>query len=508
MLLAKLADDLEASRCYAFERAIQSPAMCMMLRGVRIDKTARDQAIKDHEAIAATKNAQLTELAGRWWDKAEKRIGKCEDGKNHKWPRVTKANPEPLPPEVAQTCEKCSLSRLLPKPLNALSPLQMAQLLYDEMQLPKQRDHRTHEVSTNDECIQKLLTKFPEYEDIFRAILDVRGAHKQIGLLNSRLDLDGRWHSSFNVGATEVDRWSSSKDPFSNGTNLQNIADRSRHVIVPDPGMWIGYADLKSAESRVVAFDARDERYIEAHNGDTHVYVAKLIWPNLPWPGNANCGSDHALDGMCCDRGMAETFPPFSKYKSRRGLGKVIQHGTNIGMTHVGISRENKIPQAEAKLIRAAYLGSFPGIAARQQEIIHEIRTTGALKTFLGRRRQFFGRLWDESTWREGLAQTQQSTVGWLLNMALWRVWNELDAEIRPGYSPHVDDPNRIWLLAQVHDAILFQVREGDFAALERVRELMTIPIPIHGRILTIPVEVLYGKSWRHNDMQELKETI
>ena len=221
-----------------------------------------------------------------------------------------------------------------------------------------------------------------------------------------------------------------------------------------------------------------------------------MVWPELPWTGDD-----------IKDRALAETCPPFDPHHDYRIYAKRIQHGSNIGMTPVGIAREAHIPQAVAKEIQKRYFDAFHGVSRRQREIIHEVRTTGALRTFLGRRRQFFGRLWDDSTWREALAQTQQSTIGWIINMALWRVWNELDTCITPGQSPCITDPNKVWLLAQVHDALLFEVRAGDFETLKRVKELMTIPIPIKGRTLTIPVEIAYSsKSWKHSDLVEWKE--
>jgi hypothetical protein len=49
-----------------------------------------------------------------------------------------------------------------------------------------------------------------------------------------------------------------------------------------------------------------------------------------------------------------------------------------------------------------------PGSLARQLEIRREVRETGVLTNPLGRARVFLGRLWDEDTMKEALAQTQQ----------------------------------------------------------------------------------------------------
>ena len=62
-----------------------------------------------------------------------------------------------------------------------------------------------------------------------------------------------------------------------------------------------------------------------------------------------------------------------------------------------------------------------------------------------------------------------------------------------------------MWLLAQVHDAILFLYRPGDIATLQRVKQLMEIPFEINGRTLTIPVEVSVGSNWSKKAMHKVK---
>lgn len=525
-LLASLAADPDAERCYAFERAIQAPAMCMMQRGILVDEPTRKAALADLLVLEADKIAQLQLAVASVWDRTIPRTGKCTDAKPHRWTNsVVVARKAILPytdggheiplvylDDAAAFCLKCSRPRLVPDTLNPYSPDQVKHLLYELLGLPEQRDHKTHEVSTNDECISRLKSKFPDHYDTLEAVLECRRIRKQVGLLNSRPDPDGRWRSSFNVGATEVDRWSSSKSPFGTGTNIQNIADRSRRIFVADPGLMLFYADLSQAESRIVAYDAEDLAYIEAHEGnDTHTYVAMLCWPDLPWPGwntgvPCQCGwHSHLAPHEYTNRCLAESPTTFDPHHDYRLYSKKMQHGGNIGMSAVGVARELHVTQAVAKQAMEALDTAFPRRKARQREIINEVQTTGAVRTFLNRRRQFFERLYDSSTHREALAETQQSTIGWMLNMALWRVWNELDTSINLWEAPKPSQPNQVWLLAQVHDAILGEVREGDFDTLRRVKELMTIDIPIRGRICKIPVDIQYGPAWDHKSLQVLK---
>lgn len=58
-----------------------------------------------------------------------------------------------------------------------------------------------------------------------------------------------------------------------------------------------------------------------------------------------------------------------------------------------------------------------------------------------------------------------------------------------------------VWLLAQVHDAILAEIRKGDDTTAEHVKALMEIPVEANGRTMTIPAEVQRGLNWsKFND--------
>ncbi len=78
-----------------------------------------------------------------------------------------------------------------------------------------------------------------------------------------------------------------------------------------------------------------------------------------------------------------------------------------------------------------------------------------------------------------------QSLTADVLNIALWHVWRDLD-------------PHALHLLAQVHDAILFQFPEADEEPITRaVLRRMEIKVPMRGgRTMVIPVEPSTGWNW------------
>ena len=473
---------------YAFERAVQAPAMTMALRGVRIDDQARSEAVRLLTADKKAAVGRMAAIIAPVWEHKAKAHGVCPkapvEGGRHKWPRQAKDAP-PLD-EATMVCGHCGGPRLVAADFNPLSSQQVIALLYGKLMMQKQFNRKTRAVSADDECVGRLIAKYPGHVPLLRGILDARGVQKQIGFLNSKTGADGRMHSSFNVGATETFRWSASKNAYMEGCNIQQIADRTRFVFIADPGMDMFYADLEQAESRCVAYDAEDENYIKAHDaGDVHTAVSKLLWPELDWNGD-----------LVHDRRIAEQHAPWDPDPSHdyRLYAKKVQHGSNIGMTPHGIAREAHITVAQAADVQKRYFSAFPRVRAHQLELGAQVRATGQITTPMGDKRQFFGRLWDDSTIREALAFTQQAMIARILNMGLWRVWHEMDLQ---GGVPDPRQPNRAWVLAQVHDAVLGLVRSGDHAALRRVKELMTIAVPVRGRTMIVPVEILVGQNFR-----------
>jgi DNA polymerase family A len=495
--------DPDTERIYRFCHRTQGPALAMSLRGVLIDEPARAAAIAAFEAIEEKASATITNLASEIWDGTTRRVGHCTDAdgvdhRNHLWPHAVD--------DAMATCRRCGLSRLVPSKINCNSSPQIKHLLYDLLAVPLRRDNRTGQPSVIKEYLEAIRGEELKKGNMLVAEIAHqaavgKSARKQLGYARSRVGADGRMRHSHGVNATETGRWTATHSPMWDGWNITQIADRLRHIVKADPGLELGYADLEQAESHIVAYDSGDEGYIRAHaTGDVHTYVCRLMWPHLEWTGD-----------LVVDRVLADEPPDFDPYHARRDYGKRFQHGGNMGRTPRGVARQIHCPLSEAE---AAYGrmyggwghdGAFPGIKLRQRAVWAEIQRTGVTVSCLGRRRQFLGRTWSAETLREALAQLEQSPVADILNLGLLRVWDELDTRVNVWDTPHPDQPNRVWLLAQVHDAILFLYRPGDLATLRRVKELMEMPLLINGRVLTIPVEIAVGPTWNKAALTKVK---
>src|SRR4029077_12934026 len=110
--------------------------------------------------------------------------------------------------------------------------------------------------------------------------------------INARLDVDGRLRCSFNPCGTYTFRYSSSKNAFWSGTNLQNIPKgveakepedlelpNIRKLFVPDEGMTFFDMDLDRADLQVVVWKADDNelRQMLLEESDIHEENAKLL---------------------------------------------------------------------------------------------------------------------------------------------------------------------------------------------------------------------------------------
>lgn len=468
------------ARFYAFERALQAPAMAMMQRGINIDGLQRQRMmteLKRELAKDVTAIAKNPSVAGLW-DYTTKNTGSCpvpqrKDGK-HKWEKWEKGASE-----VGRHCVACAADRLIPDPFNANSSSHVDHLIYDLLNIPIHTNKKGQR-SADGDILERLANKFERHRPIIDAILAVRDKKKQLGSLGARLSKDGRYPSSFNIGAAWTGRQSSSKNPYGEGGNAQNIAPRHRRIFTADPGKLLVYADLKQAESNVVAHIAEDEIYIEAHrSGDVHTYVARLVWPELPWTGD-----------LKRDKAIAKQLPDWDPVEGHdyRFQAKRIQHGSNFGLTPPGISMIARIPMKQAFRAQDNYFNEFPKIKAWQNSVAARIKDHLPLTNVLGREINLLGRPWEPHTIKQGLAFIPQSSVADILDLGMWRVWRHQD--------PTGGERDDLELLAQIHDAILGQFSADRTEILHETVRLLQIPIPVKGRIMQIEAEIAIGYNW------------
>ena len=448
-ILERLRPELHANatRVYNFERAMQGPALTMMLRGVRVNRLAHSRALTTLDKSSLGAQGALDNVAAK-----------------HDIPL------KKLPKDKRRKVR-----------VNTASPKQVSAFLYDHLGLPAQWKMNAvgKRVRTSDkDALAKLADQFPNTPGLDE-IAVMRFFAEQHKVLDRGVSDDGRWHCSFNVGATETGRWSSSYSPMHEGGNLQSIMPSLRNIFEADPGYTLFYADLAQADSLGIAYLAQEPDYIAAHKaGNVHVSSGQILWPEHEWT----------------KEWAKNTSLPWDEHHTWYDGSKRMQHGNNFAQTAKGLAKRMRMSQADAREAQGRYFACYPGITAYHDWVRTEIKRTGMLTTPLGRDRQFLGRHWDDATIREAIAHTPQSMTADILDIGLWRVWRAFD-------------PEPIQILANGHDAILGQVR-SDLAVqmIPEVLRLMRVRVMVHGREMVIPVEAEVGKNWGAYDAEDNPE--
>ena len=436
---------------YGFERALQAPALDIMLRGFRIDEYERAKAIRHFRGETQRKERpqgelgtlldQLDELAAAVWDKG----------------------------------------------LNPASPKQLKEFFYERMHLPevKIREKGQSKVSTNREALEKLEV-YLHARPFVALIEDYRDKKALLNQLENEIDPDGRFRMSINIAGTETGRISTSKSATGTGGNGQNLKRDDdleegeysiRRMFIADAGKKLGNIDLEQTESRDVGLlqgtILGDWRYLNScEQGDLHVTVAKLVWPELPWNG------DPKHDRAIADR-------PFYRHFSHRDMSKRGGHLTNYMGTAWTAARKLKVPLRIMENFQEKYIEvAFPAFQGWWRWTAQELQTKGYLVTPYGRKRIFFGRKDDPATLREAVAFVPQSMTADRMNLGMWRVWK---------FMPEVQ------LLAQVHDSICFQYDEAadENAIMRKALKLIESPLVApNGRTVTVRGEAKIGWNW------------
>lgn len=409
-------------RTFEFERDMQAPALEMMLRGFLVDKD------RSHEVMARARRMQA----------------RLQDILDKLWTVVFDVPPE--------------------KHFLANSPTQIK--LFLKRMSVKAR-------TTDAEELEKIGSAYYWPQLAIRTILKYRAVTKTIGVLKSAVDSDDRMRSSYNVAGTITGRWSSKKNAWGTGTNLQNITEELRDIFVPDPGKKLAYIDLNRAESVAVAFLSGDENYIRVcKEDDLHLEVAKMVWPELPW-------------GTAPDKEIGAAL--FYRHHSYRFTCKALGHGSNYMGTAHGLNRATRVPIATIKEFQDKYFSAFPGIRRWQKETCEFIRDHKFLVTPFGRRRDFLDRTWEIETWKSGVAFLPQSVVGDGLNQGLLQLWR--------ARLPSIE------ILSQNHDAVTFQYDpELESEILPQAMALLRVVAPVNGRLMEIEVSAKVGWNWREFD--------
>ncbi len=341
---------------------------------------------------------------------------------------------------------------------NLNSPKQLSEILYEKLELPKNKSH-----STDEKSLLKILDKHPS----IALILEYRELNKLFNTYTTPLlrlkDKDDKIHTTFIQTGTATGRLSS------HSPNLQNIPVRSPKGLLIRKGFIASSkeycllgVDYSQIELRLLAHFSQDKDLMDAFlkGRDIHLETSKALF-----------GGDLA--------------------KEKRSIAKSINFGLVYGMGSKKLSETLNIPLNEAKSYIEAYFKRFPSIKDYLNRMKEEILKTSKAFTLLGRYRVFdFTGANDYikgNYLREGVNAIFQGSASDLLKLGMLKV------------SERFKNNPSVRLLLQVHDELIFEIEEKN--ALELQQEIQRI---LNDEVypLRVPLETSAFMAKRWNELK------
>jgi DNA polymerase I len=343
------------------------------------------------------------------------------------------------------------------------SPQQLAEVLFDKLNLQPSRKTRTKVRSTAAEVLEELalVHELPKKILEFRELSKLKSTYAD-ALPRLIHPATGRLHTRFNQTGTATGRLSSSNP------NLQNIPVRTelgreiRAAFVAAPGNSLLSADYSQIELRILAHLSQDPILVEAftRGEDIHSRTAQEVFD----------------------------VAPFAQTREHRRVAKVINFGVIYGLSAFGLAQQLGIDTKEAAKFIAAYFERYSGVKKYLDRQIAEVRKAGFAKTLFGRTRpipeinspQMNLRSFAERT---AMNTPMQGAAADLIKLAMI----ELDRRMTGEYKSR--------MILQVHDELLFEVPHAEMKRLTKlVKEVMET---VHKLSVPLVADTKSGLNWR-----------
>jgi DNA polymerase-1 len=369
--------------------------------------------------------------------------------------------------EQIAACEK-EIQHMAGYELNLNSSQQLAELLFQKMNLPLSKKTRKTKAQSTDSEVLNELKGFPIVEKIiaYRIYKKLLSTYVQ-GLLEN-CDENGRVHTSFNQTVTATGRLSSSNP------NLQNIpvgeigAVNLRRAFIAAEDRRLLSADYSQIELRVMAHFSEDENLLKAFAAgeDIHQHTADLVF-----------GADL-----------------FSQAAELRRRAKIINFSIIYGSGAFSLAKELGVSYGEAKEFIERYFEKYSGVKRFMDGVIAAAEKNPEVRTISGRVRPIpeilsSNRPVKENGNRMAINTIIQGSAADIIKIAMIRIHEHLKKmESR--------------LILQVHDELVFEyppAEEKRLAVLVRheMEQALKLEVPLKVSLKT-------GRNWA--DMEPLRE--
>ena len=353
-----------------------------------------------------------------------------------------------------------SIIKLAGKEFNLNSSQQLAEILFDQLNLPMIKKRSTAEA---------ILTKLKEYHELPSLIL---GYRKLFKLKNTYLDpipnnineITNRVHSSFNQTMTATGRLSTSTPNFQNiPIRTEDGKEVRKAIKAQSDDYQILSADYSQIELRVMAHLSKDEALTKALNSgeDIHTFTAKNVF---------NVKEDQNV------------------LPEMRRIAKIVNFGIMYGAGSFRLSQELGIPFAESKKIIDVYFEKYKGIKQYMEDTKLLVKKDKSVQTLLGRKRA----VWDsdsqnqvrrDAAERMAINMPIQGTAAEMIKLAMIRIDKDLK-----------ENNLKSKLILQIHDELLLEVHNNEIdyvteMVVKHMKDAMDLDVPIE-------IDCGVGSSW------------
>jgi DNA polymerase-1 len=350
-------------------------------------------------------------------------------------------------------------------PFTIGSPKQLGEVLFDRLGLAGGRKGKTGVYSTDVTELDRLAA---EGVEVAQLVLDWRQLSKLKSTYTDALQQQinpatDRVHTCFSLAIAQTGRLSST-DP-----NLQNIPIRSehgrriRHAFVAPAGHVLLAADYSQIELRLAAHmaDVPQLREAFARGDDIHNLTAEELFGTVD--------------------------------RDTRAKAKTINFAILYGISSWGLAGRLGVDRGEAQAIIDRYFDRFPGVKNYMAETINQLREKGFVTTLFGRKTHLPGIKGKtvgerQSAERQAINAPIQGTSADIIKRAMVRMGPALAAA----------GLDKVRMLLQVHDELVFELPEGDVDAARPVigKVMAEAAEPYVKLSVPLGIEIGTGHSW------------
>jgi len=362
------------------------------------------------------------------------------------------------------------------KNFNINSSQQLSQVLFEKMKLPTNGIKKTQtgysvaatelEKIKEENIIINFISEYKEFVKLKNTYVDALPK-----LINKKT---GKLHTTFNQTVTATGRLSSSSPNLQNIPIRTEIGRKIRKAFISESGEKLVSADYSQIELRIIAMIADDKKMKEIFNKNLDIHTATAAEVNQ--------------------------IPLEDVTSEMRRSAKALNFGVIYGMGVFGFAQSAGIERDRAKEFIRNYMEKFSDVAKYIEESKKDARKKGYAETLFGRRRYLpelnsSNAIVRNSAERMAINMPIQGTAADIIKIAMIKIdeWIE---------KYNNENRDTIKLLLQVHDELLFSVKEEFLKkAAENIKEIMeNKSLEIDGKKIDfsvpIKVDLKAGDNW------------